>query len=200
MHITIGNLLPNTVEWRPWFLFHSPYVLALIAQQINWKFGIKGSANSNWSAAASTPFPTEGVNGSWYLPYDSKSLVSLAALSEIGEKRRFSMASVKGKVCRGSRWCSALLYQTNYLLAVNIHSPISGLTNQTESSAWKSRLTSRTKCNSFCPLEGAEPATAPAASTGGAGDCGAAGSAPQHFLDEGLVGEYSTEGGINVNW
>lgn len=47
MHITIGNLLPNTVERRPRFLFHSPYVLALIAQQINWKFGIKGSANSN---------------------------------------------------------------------------------------------------------------------------------------------------------
>lgn len=162
MHITIGNLLPNTVERRPRFLFHSPYVLALIAQQINWKFGIKGSANSNWSAASSTLFPIEGVNGSWYLPYNRKSLVFPAALSEIGEERQFSMAPGKGKVCRGSRWCSVLLHQTNYLLAVSIHSPISGLTNQTVASFWKSHLISRTKCNpSFLP-EGAEPATASA--------------------------------------
>lgn len=46
MHITMGNLLLNTVELRPQFLIHSTYVLALIAQQINCKFRIKVPANS----------------------------------------------------------------------------------------------------------------------------------------------------------
>lgn len=146
MHITIGNLLPNTVEQRPQVLFCSPYVLALTARQTNWKLRIRGSANSNWSAASCTPFPTEGANGSWYPPWDSKSLVFPDALSEIGEKSLFSTPQGKKKSLQREQVMFSFIVSDNYLLAVNIHSPISVLTNQTVASTWKSCSAFRTKC------------------------------------------------------